>query len=979
MVAEEIEIIVTAKVEEALTEFEKILPAIKKQMKQVQEAFSKVDTKTMTSKLHQAVNFMKKKIQDLKKSSENNEIAIKVNNKDAQKQISQVQKQIDSLQEKINARQMKLNVINPQIDKIVDDTRKSVTPDGIKPNDKAMDTTVNNALSSNKDFTSLNSQAQKLYTEMEMYNKQLEQAKSKMAQLEQETNKTATAQNKLSSFFGAFKQKIEQVKPSISNIKNSFKGLPKLTQNITNNIKGMGIGVRNGLGHVLKYAGALFSMQSVYSALSGAAHTWLSSQNAGAKQLSANIEYMKYAMGSALAPVIQFVTNLVYQLLKAIQSVVYALFKVNIFANASASAFKNAQKQAKNTSKQLSNVHSEINNVGDHNSNTSPNVGDMSKLDSQMSPLSQKLYDFFKPLVDSWNKYGPALLEQIKTTAGQVTGLISAVWGSFEKIITNGTVYKSLELILAIIGNIAEAFANAWNYNGNGDAIVQNLANAFNNLLTAINNVVQSEGFQNWLNNCSDKFRIISEKIASINWQPLIDALARIGENIGTIALNILSGLVDIFKWFVEHPTVGEIILGIAIAIKTLSTALKLIKNVSKFIESIKSIGKICTEVGKGILTTIKVIIPKIETAIKTIKSILTGTAGGVILIIAGIVTAVTNFVSMLKDGFSWIKEMLMIIGIALVAVGAIILGAPALITAVIAGIVAAIATLVVLIKQHWEEIKEFFSKLGQNICDTFSNIGQWIGDRFNEAKDAVMNAFQNVGQWFSDRKNDICNAFSNIGQWFSDKFNNAVQGIKNAFSSVKTFFSGVWQGICGVFGNVANWFRDKFSQAWQAVKNVFSTGGRIFDGIKEGILSGLKSIVNAIIYGINKVIRIPFTGLNTVLRNIRNAEIMGLRPFSWIGTISVPQIPRLAKGGVLTEATTVLAGEYSGAKTNPEIVTPQNIMRDTFEDVLSNYSGNGQPLRVTIQYLGKEIFDDTIDYINQKTRRTGKCVIKVN
>jgi phage-related protein len=1017
MTVEDIEIIVTAKVEEALKEFEKMLPAIKKTMKEAQDAFSKVDAKAMTSKLHQAVNFMKKKMQDLKKSSENNEIAIKVNNKDAQKQISQIQKQIDSLQEKINARQMKLNVINPQIDKIVDDTRKSVTPDGINPNSKAMDTTVNNALSSNKDFTSLNSQAQKLYTEMEMYNKQLEQAKSKMAQLEQETNKTATAQNKLSSFFGAFKQKIEQVKPSISNIKNSFKGLPKLTQNITNNIKGMGIGVRNGLGHVLKYAGALFSMQSVYSALSGAAHTWLSSQNAGAKQLSANIEYMKYAMGSALAPVIQFVTNLVYQLLKAIQSVVYALFKVNIFANASASAFKNAQKQAKNTSKQLSNVHSEINNVGDHNSNTSPNVGDMSKLDSQMSPLSQKLYDFFKPLVDSWNKYGPALLEQIKTTAGQVTGLISAVWGSFEKIITNGTVYKSLELILAIIGNIAEAFANAWNYNGNGDAIVQNLANAFNNLLTAINNVVQSEGFQNWLNNCSDKFRIISEKIASINWQPLIDALARIGENIGTIALNILSGLVDIFKWFVEHPTVGEIILGIAIAIKTLSTALKLIKNVSKFIESIKSIGKICTEVGKGILTTIKVIIPKIETAIKTIKSILTGTAGGVILIIAGIVTAVTNFVSMLKDGFSWIKEMLMIIGIALVAVGAIILGAPALITAVIAGIVVAIATLVVLIKQHWEEIKEFFSKLGQNICDTFSNIGQWIGDRFNEAKDAVMNAFQNIGQWFSDRKNDICNAFSNIGnwfadkfknakegvqnafqnignwfsdrknditnifsnigQWFSDKFNNAVQGIKNAFGSVSSFFNEVWQGICNVFGNVTDWFRDKFSQAWQAVKNVFSTGGRIFDGIKEGILSGLKSIVNAIIYGINKVIRIPFTGLNTVLRNIRNAEILGLKPFSWIGTISVPQIPQLAKGGVLTEATTVLAGEYSGARTNPEIVTPQNIMRDTFEDVLSDFnSGNGQPLHVTIQYLGKEIFDDTIDYINSKTRRTGKNTI---
>lgn len=468
MTVEEIEILVTAKVEEALKEFEKMIPAIKEKMKQVQEAFSKVDTKAMTSKLHQAVNFMKKKMQDLKKSSENNEIAIKVNNKDAQKQISQVQKQIDSLQEKINARQIKLSVINPQIDKIVDDTRKNVTPEGINPNDKAMDMTVDNALKSNKDFTSLNSQAQKLYTEIEMYNKQLEQAKSKMAQLEQETNKAATTQNRLSSFFSAFKQKIEQVKPSISNIKNSFKGLPKLTQNITNNIKGMGTGVRNGLGHVLKYAGALVSLRSIYSTLSSCAQSWLSSQNAGAKQLSANIDYMKYAMGSAFAPVIQYVIGLVYQLMKAIQSVVYALFRVNIFAKASAGAFKSAQKSAKDTSKSLSSVHSEINNVGDKGNSgggvSSPNF-DLSGIDNQMSALSQKLYDFFKPLIDSWNKYGSALVEQIKTTAGQVTGLISAVWGSFEKIITNGTVYSILENILAIIGNIAEAFANAWKYN----------------------------------------------------------------------------------------------------------------------------------------------------------------------------------------------------------------------------------------------------------------------------------------------------------------------------------------------------------------------------------------------------------------------------------------------------------------------------------------------------------------------------------
>lgn len=962
-------------------------------IKQTQEQLANVDMSKLQKAVKQQMPLFKKQIQNLKKSIENNDISIKINNKDAKEQITQTQKQIDSLQEKINARQMKLNVINPQIDKIIDDTRKKVTPEGINPNDKAMDTTVNNALNGNKDFTSLNSQAQKLYTEIELYNKQLDVAKSKMAELKQQTSQTATTQNKLGSFFSAFKQKIEQVKPSILGVKNNFSKMPnigqnlsKATQSITNNIKGMGTGFKNGLGQVLKYAGALFSLRSIYSALSSSANAWLSSQNSQAKQLSANIEYMKYAMGSALAPVIQFATNCVYQLLKAVQSVIYALFRVNIFANASASAFKNAQKQAKNTSKSLSSVHSEINNVGDHNSNTSPNIGDISKIDSQMSPLSQKLYDFFKPLVDSWNKYGATLIEQIKTTAGQIASLISSVWGSVEKLITNGTVYTSLELILAIIGNIAEAFSNAWKYEGNGDVIVQNLANAFNNLLIAINNVVQSEGFQNWLNNCSDKFRVISEKIASINWQPLIDALTRIGENIGTIALNVLSGLVDIFKWFVEHPTVSEIILGIAIAIKTLSTAFKLFKDVSKFVEGIKAIGKICTEVGKGILTTIKVIIPKIETAIKTIESILTGTAGGVILVIAGIVTAVTNFVSMLKDGFSWIKEMLMIVGIALVAVGAIILGAPALITAVIAGIVAAIATLVVLIKQHWEEIKEFFSKLGQNICDTFSNIGQWIGDKFNEAKGAVMNAFQNIGQWFVDRKNDICNAFSDIGNWFMDKFNNAKDGVQNTFQNIGNWFRDRKNDITNTFSNIGSWFSGKFQDAYNGITKVFSKIGTFFKNIWNDIKNTFtnlgtsigNAISGAVKTGINGVISLIEKTINTAIRLINGGiKLINLIPGVSVGTINTLNLPRLAKGNVAYDETLAIFGEYSGASNNPEITTPQNIMRDTFEDVLSNYGGNNQPisLNLTVNVSNKKLGQILLDDLRDKTRRTGKDI----
>ena len=104
MTVEEIEIIVTAKVEEALKEFEKMLPAIKEKMKQIQDVFSKVDTKAMTSRLNQAVSIMKKKMQELKNSSENNEIKIKVTNADAIKQIKQVRKEIEALNKETRAR-----------------------------------------------------------------------------------------------------------------------------------------------------------------------------------------------------------------------------------------------------------------------------------------------------------------------------------------------------------------------------------------------------------------------------------------------------------------------------------------------------------------------------------------------------------------------------------------------------------------------------------------------------------------------------------------------------------------------------------------------------------------------------------------------------------------------------------------------------------------------------------------------------------
>lgn len=434
------------------------------------------------------------------------------------------------------------------------------------------------------------------------------------------------------NFFSNFFSSLKKITPSMNNISG-------ITIKIKNQIKQLNGGIKNGLGHVLKYATALFSLRSVYSALSGSAQAWLGSQNKGAQQLSANIEYMKYAMGSVFAPVIQYVTSLVYQLMKAIQSVVYAMSGVNIFAKATASSMKNTSSSAKQASKSLSSVHSEINNVSDNKSassdgTTTPSM-DLSQMDNQMSSFGQKLYEFFKPLKESWDNYGSQAIEKLKTTAEQMGGLISSVWKSFENIITNGTAYSILENILAIIGNISEAIKNAWQNNGNGDAIVQNLANAFNNLLEVIRKITQSTIFQ-WIldvgvlaiEKLTEAIEWVTQKVDEFvgfltgsndeldGWAITIGSIATaIGLVVAALVLyNVVAGIAAVVTAVLTSP-ITLVVLAIAALIAIIVLCVKHWNTIKE------TMIQVATTIKEKVITAFNYMKDKISTIFNTIKT----------------------------------------------------------------------------------------------------------------------------------------------------------------------------------------------------------------------------------------------------------------------------------------------------------------------------------------------------------------------
>lgn len=150
-----------------------------------------------------------------------------------------------------------------------------------------------------------------------------------------------------------------------------------------------------------------------------------------------------------------------------------------------------------------------------------------------------------------------------------------------------------------------------------------------------------------------------------------------------------------------------------------------------------------------------------------------------------------------------------------------------------------------------------------------------------------------------------IFQQFASFGTDLGKKFYEAWENIKKIFTpaNVARFFTQVWDGIKSAFSSVGEWFSKCFGDAWNAVKNIFAPVGEMFGNIGKSILNALSSVINGIIWGINQVIKVPFDGLNGILRAIRDINIAGLKPFSWIGEIPVPQIPSipmLAEGGVL-------------------------------------------------------------------------------
>ena len=210
---------------------------------------------------------------------------------------------------------------------------------------------------------------------------------------------------------------------------------------------------------------------------------------------------------------------------------------------------------------------------------------------------------------------------------------------------------------------------------------------------------------------------------------------------------------------------------------------------------------------------------------------------------------------------------------------------------------------------------------------------GNSLFDKINEK---IKGKWEELKAWFNSTVAQVFTAqfWLNLLQQIIDAFNQFFENLKQ---KVADFCSGLISKIADTVRSVIQSIRDAFKSEEKSQKENITRSGR-------GSNSNKKSMARV------RAVSQEFSNLS---------------------------IPKLASGGVITRPTVVQVGEYQGAGSgNPEIVSPQSIMRDTMENanlgVINAIYAIGNQISKTVEDKDSNVYMDG-DIITRKVTKKQK------
>ena len=259
--------------------------------------------------------------------------------------------------------------------------------------------------------------------------------------------------------------------------------------------------------------------------------------------------------------------------------------------------------------------------------------------------------------------------------------------------------------------------------------------------------------------------------------------------------------------------------------------------------------------------------------------------------------------------------------------------------------IITVVNTVIQLVQKLWAYIEPAFNTMLTWLMDfwnsTLSDIVANVMNFINELINLVTMLWNNV---ISPIVNFLIDTLGPVFQKVFDNIWNKVSGvfsmIGNAVKMVTGVFSGLITFITGVFSG--DW-----AKAWEGIV-------KVFESIVSGIANIFKTPLNWIIDGINKFIG----GIN------------GIKVPDWIPGIggkgfNIPQIPKLAKGGIVDKATLAMIGEGKSA----EAVIPLDRTLTKYMAEAMRQAGGSGVINVNFypQQMTEAELDRAFNYIDRR------------
>ena len=386
------------------------------------------------------------------------------------------------------------------------------------------------------------------------------------------------------------KAKIQELNGELAKSKNYDK--------IKDSIDDVGKGVQKVTKRVVKWGLAVFGVRSAYMFIRQSMST-LSQYD---EQLATDMEYIRWALATTLKPLIEWIIKAVYTLLGVIGSLIKSLFNVNIFANASAEAFKNAKdnlagsnKQAKQLQKTLAGFD-EMNVLQD-NTSTAGAGGNAPTMDFGNiigNQDVQKIANFWEDIVkfweEDWNNFIDTLDGKWAKFFGGIITWVKGIWDVFKGV---------GEVIIGLVEMIFGFITGDFDLIGQGfDILIQGIKNIFIGLIEmAIGRIQAIFGFITGI------LRSIWDWFYTYIVKPIGDFFGGIFNTVKNAVGKIFDKVSEVFGGLVgivKAPFQGMVDFVTDLWSKIKKPIDTLVKNVNKALDKVNPIN-LLGDIGKGI------------------------------------------------------------------------------------------------------------------------------------------------------------------------------------------------------------------------------------------------------------------------------------------------------------------------------------------------------------------------------------------